>query len=92
MTLTKQIVTQRVPVIINFERLDYLVGLFNEYLEEHPDAELEIEHDYAYLEAYITYKAEETDKQFNNRVQSYKRQQEYQRKQYEELKKKFESS
>lgn len=80
--------------IYDFEgNIGKVVERLQKYQEQYPNASIDISlyESYGSVEAdvYLMDHREETDKEYNNRITQEKRAEDYQRKQFEELKKKF---
>ena len=99
MTLTKKEVTRKKSIKYDIDGLTlkelkkYAYELEDRY---GPDAKISVEREWDYdeytSEVYVTWKALETDKELKKRKLEQERIEELQRKQYEQLKKKFENS
>lgn len=94
--MTKKMVMQYIDVDLDYLKLSEAIETLANLKEEHGDVRLHVEANEEYesprLDCYIQIPREETDREYEERVTWDKRVEAQQRRQYEELKKKFEGN
>lgn len=91
--MTKKMVMEIIDVNLDYYKLSEAIVILNDLKEEHGDVELHVEANEEYgspkLDCYILAPREETDREYESRMKRENLWEEYQREQYEKLKKKF---